>query len=218
MCVDCAASTKIHSRNRCTACYRRHLKELKAAAAYVPLVRHPQLSPFQKAMSRVTKTPGGCWLYNGALAADGYARVKDASSDLALLVHRVTYEKLVGPIPGGLVLDHLCRVRHCVNPEHLEPVTHLENLRRGVKARLGERTHCSKGHEFTPENTILHRRDRKDGGVSFTPVCRTCRRAYYRTREARKRAAPPLPPWEETPAEVAAWDRRWGDDEPDPDD
>jgi hypothetical protein len=190
ICTDCREQRKIHSRGRCTSCYRRHLKELKADGSYVPIVRHPLLTPFEKVMSRVDKRAGGCWLYAGALAADGYARVKDAGSDLALLVHRVTYEQLVGPIPEGLVLDHLCRVRHCVNPEHLEPVTHMENLRRGVKARLGERTHCSEGHEFTPENTTLQRRNRKDGGTSFTPICRTCRRVYGKSWEARKRAAP----------------------------
>lgn len=188
ICQDCREPKKIWSRNRCVTCYRAHLKALKAEGSYAPLIRKkPRLSPFDKVMSRVEKeSAGGCWLYTGSLAADGYARVKDAGSDLALLVHRVTYEELTGPIPDGLVLDHLCRVRNCVNPEHLEPVTGAENIRRGVRARLGERTHCAEGHEFTPENTAFQRRTTKSG-VTMTPLCRTCKNTYGRAFDRRRR-------------------------------
>lgn len=86
------------------------------------------------------------------------------------------YEAFVGPIPDGLQIDHLCRVRHCVNPAHLEPVTIAENVRRGAAAQ----THCKYGHEYTPENTVIHHGGRE---------CRTCnrirsRRRYYEKREA----------------------------------
>lgn len=134
-------------------------------------------------MSRVDKESSECWLYTGALMADGYARVKDTSRDVALLVHRVVYAELVGPIAEGLVLDHLCRVRNCVNPRHLEPVTQAENTRRGVHSRLGDRTHCPVGHEMTAENTVLQRRKTAEG-ESVTSVCRTCKNAYYRARNA----------------------------------
>ena len=180
-CWDCGNQKKIHARKRCTSCYRRLLKSLKSDGAYVPIIEHPQVTPFEKVMSRVDKQPYGCWLYTGALMADGYARVKDASQDVALLIHRVTYEELAGSIPEGLVLDHLCRVRHCVNPEHLEPVTNAENVRRGFRSRLGDRTHCSEGHEFTPENTTLQRKTTKQG-ESFSPICRTCRNAQQRAK------------------------------------
>jgi hypothetical protein len=170
----------------CNSCYRAFLKHAKRDGSFTPLIRHARQTPFDKTMSRVDQQPDGCWLYGGALMADGYARVKDASSDRALLVHRVTYEALVGPVPDGLVLDHLCRVRHCVNPQHLEPVTNVENIRRGFRARLGDRTHCAEGHEFTPENTTFQQRRRKSG-VSLTPICRTCKNAYYRDQTKRRR-------------------------------
>ncbi|MEH0542985.1 HNH endonuclease signature motif containing protein [Streptomyces sp. B21-105] len=168
------------------------MKKAKADGTFVPLIRHSRQAPFEKVMSRIDQQPGGCWLYTGALMADGYARVKDASTDHALLVHRVTYEALVGRVPVGLVLDHLCRVRHCVNPQHLEPVTDAENIRRGVHARLGDRTHCTEGHEYTPENTIFQKR-RTKSGVTLTPVCRTCKNAYYRAKHAQREKKPEAP-------------------------
>jgi len=186
ICKNCREKV-VRSRGLCNSCYRAFLKEAKRDGTYVPLIAHARQTPFEKVMSRVDKQPGGCWLYTGALMADGYARVKDASSDHALLVHRVVYEEITGQIPADLVLDHLCRVRHCVNPQHLEPVTGPENIRRGVRARLGERTHCAEGHEFTPENTILQRR-RTQSGVSVTPVCRTCKNAYYRAKAKQRKA------------------------------
>jgi hypothetical protein len=84
--------------------------------------------------------------------------------------HRVAYEHIKGPIPEGLVLDHLCRVTICINPNHLEPVTDLINIRRG----LGNvsKTHCPKGHPYSGANLIILRR--KDGHMSGR-ACRTCR-------------------------------------------
>lgn len=187
ICKTCREWKVVRSRGMCHSCYRAFLKEQKKNGTFVPLIRHVRLSPFDKVMRRVDKQVEGCWLYTGALMVDGYARVKDASSDLALLVHRVVYTELVGPIPDGLVLDHLCRVRNCVNPKHLEPVTGAENLRRGVRARLGERTHCSEGHELTPENTVFQRRTTQSG-VTMTPLCRTCKNAYDRARQGRLKA------------------------------
>lgn len=89
--------------------------------------------------------------------------------------HRWAYERYVGPIPEGLELDHLCRVTLCVNPAHLEPVTHAENMRRGVWRK---RTHCKWGHEWTPENLIPTAR----GGVK----CRQCSNRLSRETKRRR--------------------------------
>lgn len=74
----------------------------------------------------------GCWLWQGCLNVRGYGQLGKGSR----AAHRVFYERHVGPIPEGLTIDHLCRVRHCVNPAHMEPVTVAENVRRGSAAKL----------------------------------------------------------------------------------
>jgi hypothetical protein len=98
------------------------------------------------------------------------------------LAHRFAYELIVGPIPDGLHLDHLCLIRHCVNPNHLEPVTQAENNLRAWAVRIPKKTHCPHGHEYAGANLYVHPRTGQRS-------CRICRNADSRARKARRRAA-----------------------------
>lgn len=123
-----------------------------------------------------------CWLFAGYKNELGYGQIftyfdRKMSYQYA---HRVSYETFVGPIPDGLVIDHLCRFRHCINPEHLEPVTARVNTLRGEGVLMNKRkTHCPKGHPYTDYNTIFNSRGWR--------VCRQCdldRHArYYRANK-----------------------------------
>jgi hypothetical protein len=142
---------------------------------------------------------GGCWIFSGTITPNGYGQVYHNGNTHAL-AHRVVFEAVVGPIPEGLVIDHICRVRHCVNPEHLEPVTQRENLLRGqgAAAKNAARTHCQRGHEFTPENTFTYSTQ-----PAYLRGCRTCRRDNDRARWRSRR--------DMTPEELAVrhgYDRR----------
>jgi hypothetical protein len=117
-----------------------------------------------------------CWLWEGCKDRLGYGEVCYRGGNRK--AHRRSYELLVGPVPDGLELDHLCRNPSCVNPAHLEPVTHAENVRRGISgsvngARQAAKTHCKRGHPYSAENTRTHRGMRQ---------CRTCKRLLERER------------------------------------
>lgn len=145
------------------------------------------LTPEQRFWMKVRKTET-CWLWTGSILNTGYGRFQEAT-DRGVSAHRWAYLNLVGPIPKGLHIDHLCRVRHCVNPAHLEPVTPLENVRRGIGH--GRETHCPQGHEYRAEN-VYRRAGRR--------YCRACQSAYLHEwrsmtpaqREARKAAGLPV--------------------------
>jgi HNH endonuclease len=99
-----------------------------------------------------------CWHWTGAVANTGYGKAGVGSllddTRRVANVHRFVYESLVGPVPEGLVLDHLCRNKTCVNPDHLQPVTKSMNALRG-HSPLGARTHCNYGHPFSGANLRL---------------------------------------------------------------
>ena len=118
----------------------------------------------------------GCWLWQGTLAANGYGVLRVDGKNVK--AHRFSYELLRGPIPEGATIDHLCRVRSCVNPDHLEAVSFAENCLRGegLPAQNFRKTHCQRGHEFTPENTSVDRYGHRE--------CITCRRERARAKYA----------------------------------
>jgi hypothetical protein len=120
-----------------------------------------------------------CWEWNGSRHGKGYGHVSVAGR--IRKAHRVVYELLVGPIPDGLQLDHLCRNRCCVNPDHLEPVTARTNIRRGeANAAINARkTHCDYGHPFAGENLRLDARGNRQ--------CWICERSRARDRTRRYR-------------------------------
>ena len=115
--------------------------------------------------ARVEKTDT-CWLWRGSIKPNGYGRLDGEYA------HRLSYKLAFGTITEGLQLDHLCRVRHCVRPDHLEPVTLQVNLERGEGN--GSKTHCPAGHEYNQANTYVD----PAGGRH----CRICRKTKARTR------------------------------------
>lgn len=125
---------------------------------------------------------GGCWIWSGDQTTTGYGRLH--AHGRVHRAHRFAYEVFVGPVPGGLPLDHLCRKRACCNPEHLEPVTQHVNLRRSpdtITSINAAKTECVHGHPFDEANTYI-----TPGG---SRRCRACRNAACNANYHRKRAA-----------------------------
>lgn len=127
---------------------------------------------------------GVCWEWQAATDRGGYGVFNPHGT--IVRTHRFAWEMLVGPIPEGLHIDHLCRNRICCNPDHLEPVTPGENARRGYatvyqKIWADKITHCPRNHEYTDENTHINKRN-------GTRKCRKCHRDRERERrEARRK-------------------------------
>lgn len=111
---------------------------------------------WEDVLRRIHVTDYGCWLWMGERNSHGYGRVSWRAQ--RMLVHRLVYEQVVGPVPDGLVIDHLCRVTDCCNPAHLEPVTQQENMRRGdhsTNHRNRLKRECMHGHPLSGDNLYV---------------------------------------------------------------
>jgi len=122
--------------------------------------------------SRFEKQPDGCWVWTGGTTSDGVYPRFCVGKTKYVLAHRWSYEFYVAPIPTGLTIDHLCRNTLCVNPEHLEPVTNVENVMRGegACAKNARKTHCKRGHELTSHNVYL----KKSSNGNPARQCKRC--------------------------------------------
>lgn len=159
---------------------RKRFQEVKKPHNRKP--RGNYRDPVQGFFGNIEYNTDGCWLWMGALDKDGYGYY--AAYRKRERVHRYSYELLREDIPDGLVIDHLCRVRSCANPEHLEAVTDVENIMRGNAPAVlnSQKTHCVHGHELIGINLYIQ----KKTGKRF---CRTCDRRRGLAYEKRKREA-----------------------------
>lgn len=126
---------------------------------------------------------GDCWVWTGARNSNGYGQW--AVTGRSRSVHRLAYEAFVGPIPDGLVLDHLCRRRTCLNPDHLEPVTDAENSRRSALTLTSintAKTHCLRGHPLSGDNLVMKKRGAR-------PPVRNCRECANDAARRRRHSA-----------------------------
>jgi HNH endonuclease len=191
-CVKCGRVRNL-KREQCGACYERawrasHPEEQKARRqrAYVKksiqLERVPRGGSAEVRLLRrvICDLVTHCWLWQGYKDARGYGKASGeyvSGTIEKISAHRLSYMLFVGPIPEGMQIDHLCRVRHCVNPEHLEVVTPYENYLRGTRGATGPRprhakAHCKYGHPYNEENTYWYKDQR---------FCKTCHNERRRT-------------------------------------
>lgn len=186
-CIQTGCGRPAHARRLC----RKHYGAAAAAGEMPPLVNVSlEMTDEERFFAKVAESDDGCWLWTGGRSDAGYGsfRPRDGSASNA---HRWSYQFFIGAIPDGLVLDHLCRTRACVNPWHLDPVTDKVNIARGVgrdsmRKWAASLTHCPHGHEKSDANTYRsYNKKRK----RWECVCRPCRNARLRRRAAEQARA-----------------------------
>lgn len=144
-----------------------HYNQLRKRGGVFPITRTPSDESLEQRLARffVAGDERECWTWTGPTARGAYGLLKIKGK--LHRAHREVYRLLVGEIPDGLTLDHLCRNTLCVNPQHLEPVTRQVNSKRQAVAL--HRSECLRGHLYTPENTYVNKRGCRS--------CKTCRAA-----------------------------------------
>lgn len=144
-------------------------------------------APIERFIEKTRLVESGCIEWTGGLNGVGYGQFYIGRTELGQTgkgyAHRWAYEQFVGPIPEGLHIDHLCRNRACVNPDHLEPVTIRENLLRGIgpSARHADKTHCPAGHAYAGDNLRI--------GPTGQRFCRECSRVHAQQYRDKKKEA-----------------------------
>jgi HNH endonuclease len=135
-------------------CYAHYMQKRRTVGKLKPL----RTSRYDSLETRIAKwktlstvNEDGCWIWQAASTSGGYGQA--SVNGHRQVVHKLVWEFYNGPVPDGLELDHLCRQRHCWNPEHLEAVTHKVNGERGF---YGTKTHCPKGHPYSGRQSFLH--------------------------------------------------------------
>ncbi len=151
-------------------------KKFCSSKCFIGNLKATSKTPEDKFEERYIPEPNsGCWLWLGTLDGKGYGVLSVNRRNV--YAHRFSYVKKYGPIPKGKELDHKCRNTYCCNPDHVEAVTHRENMLRSeitLGGRHIRRTHCPKGHEYSKENTYIDPLN--------TRFCKICRRAFDKKR------------------------------------